>query len=60
MSSTFEEPHRFLEYPHANATGIVDIQMEAGDSFKEGDTLALIRSLDGRVLSEIKADLFSI
>jgi len=53
----FSEPHRYLVYPQANSTGIVDYQLEVGNHFKKGDVLAIIRNIDGSITSRVIADM---
>jgi predicted deacylase len=48
-----KENYRYLSYPIAPETGIVDFNKNAGDFFGEGDVLAVIRSIDGNILTEI-------
>jgi len=53
----FEHPHRYLEYPQATSTGIVDFQLEIGNHFQKGDCLAIIRNIDGSLSSRVIADM---
>lgn len=43
----FDVPHRYLVYPQANETGIVDILVPCGEQYTEGQTLAIIRDISG-------------
>ncbi len=52
-----KEYYRYLSYPLANETGIIDFQKNPGDFFKKGDLLAIIRSIDGSLISKIKSEL---
>jgi len=53
----FQQPHRYLVYPIANSTGIVDYIVDVGNPFKKGDLLAIIRNIDGSVLSRVIAEM---
>jgi len=53
----FQQPHRYLIYPIANSTGIVDYIVDVGNPFKKGDLLAVIRNIDGSVLSRVIAEM---
>lgn len=53
----FEKPHRYLVYPLANATGIVDFYVNVSDKFSAGDVLAVIHHMDGSVLQKVIADM---
>ena len=48
---------RYLVYPSANTTGIVDHHFALGQHFKKGDVLATVRSLDGAFLKTISAEM---
>ena len=48
-------PHRYLVYPMANVTGVVDYQ-DVGEPFKKDEDLAIIRNMSGEVL---QVNLFS-
>ncbi|MHA2252247.1 MAG: succinylglutamate desuccinylase/aspartoacylase family protein [Candidatus Kariarchaeaceae archaeon] len=48
--------YRYLSYPQAKVSGIVDFQKNPGDFFGKNDILAIIRNIDGTVLSQIHAD----
>lgn len=50
------ELHRLFMYPIAPCSGILDVYVEIGKPFKKGDVLGKIRSIDGIVLHEIKAE----
>lgn len=43
-------PHRYLVYPMAPVTGVVDFLIEEGQPFKKDDDLAIIRNMAGEVL----------
>jgi len=53
----FDHPHRYLDYPQATSTGIVDYELEVGARFKKGDLLATIRHMNGTVSSLVTADI---
>ncbi len=53
----FKENYRDLPYPQSPATGILDIIAFPGQEFSKGDTLAIIRSISGERLAEIKAEM---
>lgn len=53
----FTEPHRYMVYPQATCTGIVDFLLEVGSEFQRGDRLAVIRSIDGTVLEYVVAEM---
>lgn len=48
--------HRELSYPVVRKRGIVDLVVPAGAAFATGDLLANVRSIDGRLLEELRAD----
>ena len=48
--------HRELSYPVVRKRGIVDLVVPAGAAFAKGDLLANVRSIDGRLLEELRAD----
>jgi hypothetical protein len=48
---------RYVVYPQAPVTGIVDHSIFPGTSFKKDDQLLVIRSLDGSVLTKISAEV---
>lgn len=52
----FENYHRYLVYPQANATGICDFQLVPGSPFKIGDVLVIIRAMDGQVVDKVIAE----
>jgi predicted deacylase len=51
------EPYRYVVYPQATVTGIVDHHVPPGSAFKKGDLLLTIRSMDGQVLSKMEAEM---
>lgn len=53
----FEKPHRYLVYPLATATGIIDFYVNAGDKFSCGDVLAVIRHMDGTIVQKVIAEM---
>eukprot|EP00012_Vannella_robusta_P007115 CAMPEP_0206194396 /NCGR_PEP_ID=MMETSP0166-20121206/7168_1 /ASSEMBLY_ACC=CAM_ASM_000260 /TAXON_ID=95228 /ORGANISM="Vannella robusta, Strain DIVA3 518/3/11/1/6" /LENGTH=382 /DNA_ID=CAMNT_0053611353 /DNA_START=108 /DNA_END=1256 /DNA_ORIENTATION=+ len=53
----FEKPHRYLVYPLSPATGIVDFYVTCGEPFKQGETLGVIRHMNGQLQAEVKADM---
>lgn len=50
-------PLRTLQYPYAPVAGILDPIWKPGEAFKKGDTLAVMRSISGVRLTEIKAEV---
>ena len=48
--------HRELSYPVVRKRGIVDLVVPAGAAFLKGDLLANVRSIDGCLLEELRAD----
>ena len=48
--------HRELSYPVVRKRGIVDLVVPAGAAFAKGDLLANVRSIDGILLEELRAD----
>jgi len=53
----FPEPHRYLEYPLANGTGIVDFVTPLASRFEKGEKLAVIRKIDGTFVSNVNNEL---
>jgi predicted deacylase len=52
-----KEHFRYLSYPRASETGIVDFQLNPGDFFGKGDVLVKIRNIEGEIVDEIKSEL---
>lgn len=48
--------HREVSYPVVRKRGIVDLVVPAGSTFVKGDLLATVRSIDGKLLEELRAD----
>ena len=48
--------HREISYPVVRKRGIVDLVVPAGAAFVKGDLLANVRSIDGILLEELRAD----
>ena len=48
---------RYLEYPQAPASGLLDWVKFPGDFFSVGDVLAKIRNLEGEVVGTITSEL---
>jgi len=53
----FEVGHRYLSYPQITTTGIIDPQVNPGQSFSKGDVLLIVRSMEGTRLEEVKAEM---
>jgi len=53
----FDRPHRYLNYPQAPVTGIVDILKDPGDWFEKGEEMLVIRHINGSVLHIVKAEM---
>ena len=52
--------HREIQYPVVDfgpEGGVVDIRVDAGEAFEMGDTLAVVRTMEGELVREIKAEL---
>jgi predicted deacylase len=55
-----DDLHREIPYPVVDfgpEGGVVDIRVDAGEAFEVGDTLATVRTMEGELLREIKAEL---
>jgi predicted deacylase len=48
--------HRVMSYPFAPCVGIIDPVLPAGSSFKKGDLLAVVRTISGEKIEEIRAE----
>jgi len=53
----FTEPHRYLVYPQAPTTGVVDFLKDAGEPFEKGEEIAVIRHINGEIIKIIKAEM---
>jgi predicted deacylase len=47
---------RHLDYPYVPCAGVVDFLLKPGDCFVVGDTLAVVRAIDGRERARVAAE----
>jgi predicted deacylase len=52
--------YRCLDYPYVPCAGVVDIVRRAGDRFRWGDLLAVVRAVDGTERARICADFSGV